>query len=172
MVTYKASPHKEEIRKLVFKYFVKHKCTTVLTLPNLYFSLEERLVKKKIKVDCIERDLDIYKKQVKINPKNINLYKNNLGKFDVSSYDGLFLDLCGSFSNDLHKALKNITSGAAVVITLLKARESVFIQKYLDITNRAGSYVNLLKRYGLKTESYVEYNSGSPMIVLFCVKMG
>ena len=59
---YKAGILKEHIRNSVFLYFKD--CSNILTLPNLYFDLEKMFIKKGKKVTSVERDYEIYIKQL------------------------------------------------------------------------------------------------------------
>lgn len=165
---YQPTDHKIQIREFV-KNFLKN-CKSVLTLPNLYFDLEEFLAKT-AKVVCFEQNRVVFKQQQLVAPLNIELNCGNVLNAESSLYDGMFLDFCGPFPFKLLNFLRNVKPNSKLVLTFLAARESRTIQKFIDISNRPQSYALLFKHLGFRTISYVEYQSGSPMIVFFIIKL-
>ncbi len=169
MVKYSPGHSKENVRNHVFLYLKE--CNNILTLPNLYFSLEERFLKEGKSVNCTESLRVIYNKQLKIAPSEIKLFNKNIKNIDTSNYDGLFLDMCGPFSNAISLSLLKLNKGSKIVLTLLMARESKELQKFIDIKNREESYILLLNRFNIQVEKYITYCDTTPMIVLFGVKI-
>jgi hypothetical protein len=170
---YKAGKSKKYVRASVLFYFIKNNVNEVLSMANLNFSLENKLKKKGCNVTSIERDKTIYNKQLKINKNEIILKNKPLIKEDCSKYNGLFLDMCGPYSKDTHKALQEVPSKGAVVITLLKSRESKFAQQFIDLNDRVNSYLRLFAGLDYNVERYIEYKDwdNSPMIVFFMKKL-
>lgn len=164
---YTAGITKEYIRDNVF--FFLQDCKHVLTLPNLYFGLEKKLTKEGVKVDCAEYKVNTFKQQQKIAPDNITLFYNDVKDIDVTKYDGIFLDLCGTFNKSADAVLKRINYGTKISITFLMARENKVLQQKIDIKNREDSYINLLREYNLFVTKYINYNNtgNSPMCVFF-----
>jgi len=161
---------KEHIRDYVFSFFKDRK--RVLTLPNLYFDLESRLLKDDKQVDCCEYDKNIFIKQKKIVPKEINLYYREVGHMNLKKYDALFLDFCGPFNETTSETLIKIEPGTKVVLTFLLARESKKVQKLMDLRKREESYVRLLANFGIFVTKYINYSDKphSPMAVFFGTK--
>lgn len=167
---YKTSKEKEYIRDEVFLFF--NSCNDILTLPNLYFNLENKFLKAGKNVDCVERDIDIYMKQLLIAPKAINLYNCDVKDLEISKYDGIFLDLCGCFSKSAEETLLKVSSGTKLAVTFMMARESRYIQRYINIACRELSYIQMFKKFGIEIEKFVKYSSTpqSPMCVFFGIK--
>ena len=88
---YSAGETKEPIRNYTFFYFKN--CSHVLTLPNLYFDLEQTLLNNGKKVDCCEYREDIYLQQLKIAPKEIKLHNIDAKHLNYVNYDGVFVDI-------------------------------------------------------------------------------
>ena len=166
---YTADKYKKYIRENVLLHL--NECQCVLTLPNLYFNLEQKLLKNKIKVDCVEIKKDIYLQQIEIAPKEIKLFHSDIQMLDLDNYDGIFLDLCGPLTYSLYHTLSNIKVGTKVAITLLMARETKFAQHYIDISKREHSYIKLLNSYDIVVSKYINYTSTVPMCVFFCEKV-
>jgi hypothetical protein len=160
---------KEYIRNDIFLFLAD--CKYIITLPNLHFSLEENLIAKGCKIDCTEYKKDIYVKALKIKPKKVKLFNNNIKDLNLSLYDGLFLDLCGIWNEDMQEVLPQIKIGAKIVFTFLMARDSKRLQQIINITKREESYVMLLKQYGFKTIKYINYRDTTPMCVFYCIKI-
>lgn len=165
---YQPTDHKVQIREFVEEFLGN--CKSVLTLPNLYFELEDNLAQK-AKVVCYEQDREIYNQQKVLASPNIELKLGNVLNTDPTMYDGMFLDFCGPFPLKLLGFLKKVQTNSKLVLTFLAARESATTQKFIDINNRPQSYALLFKHLGFRTISYVEYQSGSPMIVFFIIKL-
>lgn len=158
------------IRDCVFLFFMN--CTKVLTLPNLYFGLEELLLNDGKTVECCEYKKETYLKQLKIAPKGIVLHHSDVCDIDLSEFNGVFLDFCGSWNKEYSKLLFSIKKDTNVVITLLMNRESKLTQQFIDLNNRHESYTRLLATFGLFVIKYVTYNdSNSPMCVFFAKKL-
>jgi hypothetical protein len=165
---YTAPTAKVKVREMCYDFL--YNCKNIMTLPNLYFSLENELLKNR-SVTCVERDIAIHNKQKKIAPKGIKLILGDITKAPIESYDGFFLDMCGFYSKSLEKVLNRIKPNSRVVITLLFAREPKNLQKKIDITKRKSSYKKLLKdRHNLITVDYYEYVSKHKMGVYFLIK--
>lgn len=160
---------KELIRNSVFNYFKD--CTHILTLPNLYFGLEEMFLKQGKKVDCSEYVVNTFEGQRQIAPKGLRLFNLNIKDMDLSVYDGLFLDLYGTFNKSMAEALPRIKVGSKVAITFLMARENRQLQQRIDITNREQSYVRLLAEYGIEIDLYANYCDTTPMCVFYGTKI-
>jgi len=160
---------KEYIREGVFHFFKD--CTQVITLPNLYFGLERKLMNKGIKVHCSEYKVNTFKGAVQVKPKGIKMFNKNVKDLDLSIYDGLFFDLYGTWNLSMEEALPRINKGARLVITFLMAREHLRVQKIIDITNREESYVKLLRKFGFITTKYINYCDSTPMCVFYCTKV-
>ena len=79
--------------------------------------------------------------------------------------------MCGPFSNAISLSLLKLNKGSKIVLTLLMARESKELQKFIDIKNREESYILLLNRFNIQVEKYITYCDTTPMIVLFGVKI-
>ena len=167
---YKPGKSKGYIRDSVFLFLLESNCKHVLTLPNLYFGLEKKLLDKGIKVDCSEYSVNTFKKQREIAPKGITLHSKNVADIDLSKYDGIFFDFYGTFNKSLAKALPRIEPGTSVAFTFLMARENLKLQKIINIKRREKSYCKLLYRYGVDIEKYANYNDSSPMCVFFGTK--
>jgi hypothetical protein len=165
---YTPGKSKEDVRNHVLSYFKG--CEKVLTLPNLHFSLEKKLLEQGIKVECTERKVTIYKEQLKIAPSNIILYNKDIKHVDTSLYDGLFLDMCGPFSSSISEALHKLKDGSKIALTLLMSRESNELKKFINLNNRETSYITLLRRYNIYIEKYITYTDTVPMGVFFGVK--
>lgn len=161
---------KEYIRNGVFHFFKEGNCKHVITLPNLYFGLEERLMDIGIKVDCSEYRVNTFKGAIQKKPEGITLFHRNVKNLDLSIYDGLFFDLYGTWNRSMEQALPRIKHGSRLVITFLMAREHPRVQKIIDIKNREESYVKLLKHYGFTTIKYINYCDTTPMCVFYCIK--
>ena len=164
---YKASDQKKEIREFVYN-FLKD-CKSVITLPNLYFDLEAKLLKKS-KVVCYEYDKNIYFQQQSLAPKKIQLELGNILSADTKSVDGMFLDFCGPFKEKMIPFLKEVNSGSKIAVTFLAARESLDVQKYITPQDRVNSYIRVFKKLGFKVYGYIPYISKSPMLVFFIIK--
>lgn len=164
---YSAGKEKEHIRNYVFLHFID--CEYVVTLPNLYFQLETLLLKHGIKVDCCEHKRDIFEKQKEIAPKRVTLYNCDVENLNLLKYDGIFLDLCGTFNKSSHKLFKNIKSKTKIAVTFLMARENNSLQEFLDINNREESYITLMDTYGINITKFINYSSypHSPMCTFF-----
>jgi hypothetical protein len=166
---YTPGKSKEYIRNDVFHFFKD--CKHIITLPNLYFGLEQRLLNEGIKVDCSEYRVNTFKGAIQIKPKGITLFNKNVKDLDLSVYDGLFFDLYGTWNKSMEEALPRINKGAHLVITFLMAREHRNVQKVIDITNREESYIKLLRKFGFITKKFINYCDSTPMCVFYCIKI-
>lgn len=167
-MAYTPGKSKEYIRNSVFLFF--NDCKHVITLPNLYFGLEQMLLDDGKKVDCTEFSVNTFEGAKQIAPKEVKLYNKNVKDLDISKYDGLFLDFYGCFNDNCRSILPRINSGSKVALTFLMARESKKLQKEIDIKNREESYVNLLSKYNIKVLRYVNYCDTTPMCVFYGIK--
>lgn len=146
-------------------------CNHILTLPNLYFNLEKEFLSKGIKVDCTEVREDIYIKQKEIAPKGVTLFNKDIQNVEVDKYDGVFLDMCGPFTESLSITIQKLKPNTEIVLTLLLARECNNLQRFIDINNREESYVKLLNKHGVDVNFYVNYTDTTPMCVFFGTKI-
>lgn len=165
---YTPGKSKEYIRENVFHFFKDRK--HIITLPNLYFGLEQRLLDIGIKVDCSEYKVNTFEGAIQKKPDGIRLFNNNVKDLDLGIYDGLFFDLYGTWNKSMEEALPRININAKLVITFLMAREHKDLQKIIDIKKREESYVKLLYSYGFKTFSHIKYCDTTPMCVFYCIK--
>lgn len=159
---------KEQIRDNVFLYFMH--CSNILTLPNLYFDLERMFIKDGKKITSVEKNYEIYMKQLDIAPIEIEVNYADVGDFDVSKYDGIFLDFCGLYNQAASSVFRRIKSGTKIVVTFMMARESKLLQEVIDITNRKVAYTELLANYNIIVTKCIEYCDSSPMCVFFGIK--
>lgn len=166
---YTPGKSKKYIRDGVLLFF--EDCKHVITLPNLYFGLEEQLLEQGIKVDCSEYKVNTFKGAVQLKPKNVRMFYSNVKDLDLKIYDGLFFDLYGCWNRHMEEALPHIKINSLLVITFMMAREPINVQKVIDIRNREWSYVQLLLTYGFETIKYINYCDSSPMCVFYCVKI-
>lgn len=168
---YNASKTKPLIRKHTFNYLKE--CSTVLTMPNLYFDLEQSLLNSGCSVECVEYKKEIYEQQLISAPSDIKLYNADLKNINVKKYDGMFLDMCGTFSKAVEVSLNNAVPQTKIVLTLLMLRESRKIQQYVDINNRYDTYLSFLDTFNFAIEKTIEYkdNLKSPMCVFFGKKL-
>lgn len=167
---YTPGKSKEYIRDGVFHFF-KDNCDHIITLPNLYFGLEERFLEIGIKVDCSEYRVNTFKGAVQAKPEGITLFHADVKDLNLSVYDGLFFDLYGTWNKSMEIALPRIKVGARLVITFLMARENKILQKKINIKKREQSYINLLREFGFLTRKYVNYCDTTPMCVFYCIKI-
>lgn len=165
---YKPGKSKEYIRNSVFLYFKD--CNNILTLPNLYFGLEKMLLKEGKQVTCSEYDVNTFKGQNQIAPKNIKLINSDVTKIELSEYDGIFLDLYGNYNENVANALESLQIGCKIAITFLMARESKKLQKIIDIKDRENSYIRVFKKHGITITKYANYYDTTPMCVFFGAK--
>tara|TARA_R110000796_G_scaffold168210_2_gene285106 strand:- start:176 stop:682 length:507 start_codon:yes stop_codon:yes gene_type:complete len=166
---YTPGKSKEYIRDGVFHFFKE--CKHIITLPNLYFGLEQRFLDEGIKVDCSEYKVNTFKGAVQLKPKDITLFNTNVKYLNLSKYDGLFFDLYGTWNKSMEESLPRINKNARLVITFLMGREHLNLQKIIDIKHREESYVKLLSKYGFKTIKYINYCDTTPMCVFYCIKI-
>lgn len=166
---YTPGESKEHIRNYAFNFF-RGSCTHVITLPNLYFGLESRLLAEGIKVDCSEYRVNTFEGAIQVKPEGINLYHSDVKNLNLSPYDGLFFDLYGTWNKSVQQSLPRINRNARLVITFLMGRETRELQKVIDIKNREKSYVKLLNEYGFSVIKYINYRDTTPMCVFFCIK--
>lgn len=167
-INYVPGPSKKYIRESVLLYF--NKCQNILTLPNLYFDLEIKLLQQNKKVTCVERVSHIFKDMEKIAPSEIKLLHSDVKDVDISIYDGIFLDFMGTFNNDVEKILKKICPETRLVFTFLMARENKNLQKIINIKNREKTYLQLLAKYNIIIEKSAYYMDTSPMRVFYGYK--
>lgn len=165
---YTAGKMKKHVRNDVFLYLSD--CHHILTLPNLYFSLEQRLAKK-MKVDCVEIKKQIYLKQIQIVPCGIILNHGDVQYLDISKYDGMFLDMCGPFTFALSNTLKSVKSDCKLVITLMMAREGSHVKNIINIKEREKSYISLFNSYGIRISKFINYRDTTPMCTFFGTKI-
>ena len=166
--TYLPGRMKGYIRDSVFLYFSN--CKSVLTLPNLYFDLEKKFLDKGINIECVEYKNDTFKNMQQIVPKGIKLYNQDVKNLDLSKYDGMFLDFCGTFNDSAEVVLKKIKPKTKIAITFLMSRESKRLQKKINIKNRRISYIVLFEKYNIIIDYFMDYNDITPMCVFFGYK--
>lgn len=162
---YIAGESKEYIRENVFSFFSNS--VNILTLPNLHFNLENKLINAGKNVSCFEYDKSIFKKQQLINPKSISLNYGNVLNYNPYLYDGIFLDLCGVYNENVGLFLQKVTKGTNIIVTFLMARESRQLQNVIDINNREFSYVRLFKSFNIEIDFFISYTDSSPMCCFF-----
>lgn len=156
---------KGQIRDNVFLYFMH--CSNILTLPNLYFDLEKMFIKDGKKVTSIENNYEIYIKQLNLAPIEMEINYSDIKNFDVSKYDGIFLDFCGLYNQAASNVFRKIKPKTKIAVTFIMARESKLLQQVIDITNRKAAYITLLANYNILVTKCVEYCDSSPMCVFF-----
>lgn len=162
---YTAGTSKEHIRDNVFLYFID--CSNILTLPNLYFNLEKAFIEDGKQVTCVERNYDIYIKQLIQGPKEIEFNHTDIEHFNISNYDGIFLDLCGTYCKAASNVFRSMKPGDRIAVTFLMGRESKLLQQVIDITNREIAYTELLDTYNISVKKCMKYNDSSPMCTFF-----
>lgn len=166
---YTPGKSKEYIREGVFHFFNDRK--RVITLPNLYFGLERKLMNQGIEVHCSEYKVNTFKGALQVKPKGIKMFHSDVKDLNLSIYDGLFFDLYGTWNKSMEEALPRINKDAKLVITFLMAREHPRVQRLIDIKNREWSYTQLLLKYGFRTIKYINYCDTTPMCVFYCIKI-
>ncbi len=116
---------------------IKKENIRVLTLPSTNFYLEEALSNiPGVKVDCVERDREVYKKQLDIiSERHLNISIKNQDIFEYLKeskikYDVVWLDLCGPLSPEiisnflsLVNSRELISDDAYIMLTILCRRE-------------------------------------------------
>lgn len=119
------SEEKEHCRKIIYnlvRNFKKKEKINVFTLPADNFILEEKLTSIETvgKIACVERDEEVYKKQLNWlagnnHEKKINNYHTDAYDFLLNqtkiSYDIIWLDLCSAVQPDMiNKTLSLVQS--------------------------------------------------------------
>ena len=165
---YSPGKNKLDVRNYVYAYLCD--CETIGSLPNLYFELENLLSQNGSDITCFERDRKIFEQQEKIiNPKFTHINDDILDSKYFFDFDGMFLDFCGPISMDILTSLHRIDS-CKIAITLLMARETIEVQKVININNRVHSLIQSFQAMGFSTDMYIEYYDGSPMCTFFIRK--
>jgi len=141
---------REKIIRFVEKLHEKKKNLRILTLPSTNFYLEEVLSNiPGVVIECVEREKDIYEKQLKIiqgRKLNINLKNQDIFEYIKESntkFDLIWLDLCGPFN-------KSIISN---FISLIQTGDNLHSQSYIVLTilgKREQQGPDIIKFYGCK----------------------
>lgn len=141
---------------------------TIFSLPYLNFQIE-----KNAKVaHCCEKDTLIWAEQTKVAPENCVLYNKLASEvIGIVPFDLVFLDLCGSISNELFKCIQRVNlknKSSKFIVTLLKAREH---RNFKEEIAQAGGRFPFLQKKLEENDLYVyksiTYFDSSPMMVLF-----
>ena len=145
----------------------------IFSLPYTNFFIEEAAGT----AYCAEYNKDVYARQQKLAPDNCILNYGYASQVlhDHGPFDLIFLDTCGSISNELYRSLRaaKLTrrGDGNLIITLLKCREHPRFEEFRRTRlsrGRLAAYKEMAfkngKWYIYKT---IEYYDTSPMIVLF-----
>lgn len=151
---------KVNVRSMIIDLIETIKPKRTFTLPNLVFEAENVAAKYGEVITC-EIDSKVYKKQLKLNlNKNIKLNNCKASKiFEKYNFDFVWLDLCGSYSEELIECLDCLKTDN-LVVTISRCRG-------INVGNPDYFYKALFARYNFKTNKVINYNDTSPMTVYF-----
>jgi hypothetical protein len=142
---------------------------TIFSLPYLNFEFE----KKAKKAICAEKELATYKKQLRVAPSNCMInygLASDVMRRINKIYDFIFLDMCGSFSQELVDCIKNATKymkpDANIAVTVLKAREPAKWRNIIHPESRDTDYIRFFRKHKLFVHSIIKYKDTSPMMVI------
>lgn len=151
------------VRKMVIDEIKKIKPKRTFTLPNLTFEAETIAAKYGEVITC-ELDKKVYEKQLKLKlDKNIKLNNCKASQiFEKYNFDFVWLDLCGSYSEELINCMDNIKTDN-LVVTLSRVRG-------IKIENPDYFYKTLFARYNFDTKKIIYYKDTTAMSVYFLEK--
>ena len=167
---YSNSKHKDYVRDLVMSYTIK-KYRRTFTLPNLNFSLENKMVSNDFIVHTAEYNPEVFEQQKQLIANNRKIILH-LGKTSdvinslsqpTNSFDVSYLDYCSSFSKEIHKTLVSIKSNV-IVLTLMKARD-VYLHSLIKQLGREAAHKYIFYSMGYEILDTYKYQGTAPMIV-------
>src|SRR6476661_1301184 len=134
----KDSIYKEAARDLILRRLRKHvgekEIRNCITLPNLNFSLEERILKlsNEAKMDCYEIDHSTYLEAKEKKPTSIQLKNQDVFLCDKEKpYSFIWLDFCNSYTEGFINKIAEFLSKvkfdkkAIFAVTLMKNRGTI-----------------------------------------------
>lgn len=165
---YSDSIEKQKAREFVLSHVPKTKKTLkVCSLSADNFKFEELVFEtnSNVEIDSFEYDFDAYKngiKQYKMLKKtygSINFKHDNIFNVDLSAYDFVFLDLCGTIN------LETINN---IIFSLQNFKGIVFITLMTNRERKLGDYYKLFTHYKSKDLEDFRKNGFPRYIELLC----